>query len=250
MEEQKKVPTIEERLRLYRHSGDTDIRNQLVEDFRPMAAKTARKFARRGAEFEDLYQVALMALIKAIDRFDPDRDLKFTTYAVPTLVGEVKNYLRDHGNTIRLPRTSGEMALRLRAAESALSQQMGRMPTVDELAAELDIPKERVLEILEASNQVSTVSLDGSTEDEDGDTVTSGAWLGFEDEGYAGVERRELLREAMSQLNDEERKIIALRYFGEKTQNETGKALGLSQMYVSRTERKIIEKMRKFVTQG
>lgn len=247
MEHENKTISIEERLKRYAQTGDVAIRDRLMEEFRPMAAKTARKFARRGAEFEDLYQVAMMALLKAIERFDPDRGLKFTTFAVPTLVGEVKNYLRDHSNTIRLPRTSGEMAMRLRAAESALSQQLGRMPTVEELAGELNSTKERVLEIMEASAQISMISLDYTEEDEN---EGSSAWLGFEDEGYEGVERKELLRAAMRHLSQEERDIIRLRYFEEKTQNEVGKELGLSQMYISRTERKVIAKMRKFIEQA
>lgn len=228
-------------LKQYSEDKSRETRNEIAACFTGFAAKTARRFVRQGAEFDDLFQVAQMALLKALERFEPERGLKFTTFATPTIIGELKNYLRDHGNTMHLPRTAAELSGKLRQAEVLLTQELGRAPTVEEMANRLELTQERTLEIMEAIRQTNMVSLDG-VPDEDHDNP--GYWLGAADAGYDEVERRETVRSILEKLNDEERTIITLRFLQEKTQSEVGQVLGMSQMYVSRKERQIIAKLR------
>lgn len=231
----------EQLLNQYSRTRDTALRNELAERFVPLAAKTARKFIKRGAEYDDLFQVAMVALLKALDRYDGERGVKFTTFAVPTMVGEVKNYLRDHSSTLRLPRTSSEALLRMRGAEVALVQRLGRTPTAAEMAQELGETEERVLELLSAANSMQFVSLD-TVPDEDMDSPL--AWLGEEERGYEDVERRELLRAAFAVLNAEERRILTERYLNSRTQSDLAKEMGVTQMYISRREKRIFQKLR------
>lgn len=231
----------EQLLDQYSQTRDLTLRNTLAERFVPLAAKTARKFIKRGAEYDDLFQVAMLALLKALDRYDGGRGVKFTTFAVPTMVGEVKNYLRDHSSTLRLPRTSSEALLRMRTAETSLVQRLGRTPTAAEMASEMGESEERVLELLGAANSMQFVSLDTVPED---DMDTPLAWLGTNEAGYEDVERRELLRAAFAVLDSEERRILTERYLRNRTQNELAKEMGVTQMYISRREKRIFEKLR------
>lgn len=220
-----------------------DVRERLVAAHLPLAEHLARRFAHRGEPLDDLVQVATIGLLKAVDRFNPDRGVEFSTYATPTIVGEIKRYFRDRGWTIRVPRRLQELRLALTNATAELSQQLGRSPTVSELAARLEVSQEHVLEGLDSANAYSTVSLDAP----DGDVEAVGRvadTLGEHDDALSGVEYRESLRPLLAQLDDRDRKILLLRYFAQMTQSQIAEEVGMSQMHVSRLLARTLARLR------
>jgi RNA polymerase sigma-B factor len=209
------------------------IRDELVEMHLPLVEYLARRFRNRGEPLDDLVQVATIGLIKSVDRFDLERGVEFSTYATPTIVGEIKRHFRDKGWAIRVPRRLQELKLSLTKATSELSQRLGRSPTVAELAGHLGMSEEEVLEGLESANAYSAVSLDAPDGgDEDGPAVAD--TLGAEDESLEGVEYRESLKPLLDQLPPREKRILLLRFFGNMTQSQIAADLGISQMHVSR----------------
>jgi RNA polymerase sigma-B factor len=225
----------------YLQSGDPDIKGEIVQRFTPLAAKTAGKFVRQGVEFEDLYQVAMMSLLRAIDRFDVSKGVKFGAFALPTVIGDIKHYIRDYSTAMRMPRTSSELASRLRRAEMELVGSLGRYPTTGELAAHVGVPEDKALEALEAASSMQFMSIDGADNPE-GEQMDS--LFGMEDSGYDRVISRETIRYILKGLKEQERKILVDRYIHGKTQAEMARELGVTQMTVSRMERKIIETLR------
>ncbi|PZS30592.1 MAG: B/F/G family RNA polymerase sigma-70 factor [Pseudonocardiales bacterium] len=210
-----------------------EARDHLVELHLPLVEYLARRFRNRGEPYDDLVQVATIGLIKSIDRFDLDRGVEFTTYATPTIVGEVKRHFRDKGWTIRVPRRLQELKLSLAKATAELSQRQGRSPTVAELAKHLEVSEEEILEGLQSANAYSAVSLDAPDgSDEDSPAVADS--LGAVDEALEGVEYRESLKPLLEQLPPREKKILLLRFFGNKTQSQIAAEIGISQMHVSR----------------
>jgi RNA polymerase sigma-B factor len=219
-------------------SDETDpdrqrIRDELVEMHLPLVQYLARRFRNRGEPLDDLVQVATIGLIKSVDRFDIERGVEFSTYATPTVVGEIKRHFRDKGWAIRVPRRLQELKLALAKATSELSQRNGRAPTVAELAAHLEMSEDEILEGLESANAYSAVSLDApDTGDDDSPAVSDS--LGATDEALEGVEYRESLKPLLEQLPPREKKILLLRFFGNMTQSQIAAELGISQMHVSR----------------
>jgi RNA polymerase sigma-B factor len=219
-------------------SDETDpdrqrIRDELVEMHLPLVQYLARRFRNRGEPLDDLVQVATIGLIKSVDRFDLERGVEFSTYATPTVVGEIKRHFRDKGWAIRVPRRLQELKLALAKATSELSQRNGRAPTVAELAAHLEMTEDEILEGLESANAYSAVSLDApDTGDDDSPAVSDS--LGATDEALEGVEYRESLKPLLEQLPPREKKILLLRFFGNMTQSQIAAELGISQMHVSR----------------
>lgn len=208
-------------------------REQLVRLHLPLVEHLARRFRNRGEPLDDLVQVATIGLIKSIDRYDPGRGVEFSTYATPTIVGEIKRYFRDKGWAVRVPRRLQELRLSLSQATSTLTQDLGRSPTVSELAQHLDITEDEVLEGLESANAYSTVSLDAPDGGlDDGSAI--GDSIGSVDEALEGVEYREALRPLLAQLSERERRILLLRFFGGLTQSQIAEQVGISQMHVSR----------------
>jgi len=203
----------------------------------PLANHLARRYSRR-ADFDDLYQVASFALLKAIDRFDPDRGLAFTSFAVPTIVGELKRYFRDHGWAVRVPRDLQELKLRVDRATEALTTELGRSPTPGELAAATGSTVELVLEALAAKTAHYPDSLDRPI-DEDGDEPF-GRSVGGEDPGYGRAENAAVVERLMRNLSEREREILRLRFEEDLTQAEIAEILGLSQMHISRLIRRSI----------
>ena len=199
----------------------------------PLVQHLARRFRNRGEPYDDLVQVGTIGLIKAVDRFDNERGVEFSTYATPTIVGEIKRHFRDKGWAVRVPRRLQELRLQLTTATSELSQQLGRAPTVAELALRLAISEEEVLEGLESANAYATVPLDEGSDDE-GSSPGYLDTLGEDDEALEGVEYRESLKPLLAQLAPRERHILMLRFFHEKTQSEIAAEVGISQMHVSR----------------
>jgi RNA polymerase sigma-B factor len=214
-------------------SRDPGLRDELIEAHLGLAEYLARRFSNRGEPIDDLVQVASVGLLKAVDRFDPERAVEFSTYATHTIVGELKRHFRDKGWAVRAPRRMQELYLRLGKIVSSLSQEIGRSPTIQELATEAQVSEEEVLEALEAGQAYRFASLDApSPGDEDGDTLS--AHLGEVDSGMEGAEHRAALSPLISRLPQREQTILHLRFFEGLTQSEIAGRLGISQMHVSR----------------
>jgi RNA polymerase sigma-B factor len=219
-----------------------ELRNRLVRMHLPLVEHLARRFRNRGEPLDDLTQVATIGLIKSVDRFDPDRGVEFSTYATPTVVGEIKRHFRDKGWAVRVPRRLQELRLALTTATAELSQQHGRSPTVHELAEKLAISEEEVLEGLESANAYSTLSLDVPDTDDESPAVAD--TLGSEDEALEGVEYRESLKPLLEDLPPREKRILLLRFFGNMTQSQIAQEVGISQMHVSRLLARTLAQLR------
>jgi RNA polymerase sigma-B factor len=221
-----------------------EARDALVEQHLPLVEHLARRFRNRGEPYDDLVQVATIGLIKSVDRFDLERGVEFSTYATPTIVGEIKRHFRDKGWAVRVPRRLQELRLSLASATSELSQKQGRSPTVSELAAHLKITDEEVLEGLESANAYSTLSLDAGDSGSGDEPMPVAETLGVEDEGLEGVEYRESLKPMLEQLPPREKKILMLRFFKNMTQSEIAAEIGISQMHVSRLLARTLAQLR------
>ncbi|MGA5192164.1 RNA polymerase sigma factor SigF [Streptomyces exfoliatus] len=219
-----------------------ELRNRLVRMHLPLVEHLARRFRNRGEPLDDLTQVATIGLIKSVDRFDPERGVEFSTYATPTVVGEIKRHFRDKGWAVRVPRRLQELRLSLTTATAELSQQHGRSPTVHELAERLGISEEEVLEGLESANAYSTLSLDVPDTDDESPAVAD--TLGAEDEALEGVEYRESLKPLLEDLPPREKRILLLRFFGNMTQSQIAQEVGISQMHVSRLLARTLAQLR------
>ncbi|HLZ36217.1 MAG TPA: RNA polymerase sigma factor SigF [Mycobacteriales bacterium] len=219
------------------------VRDELVEMHLPLVEYLARRFRNRGEPLDDLVQVATIGLIKSVDRFDLDRGVEFSTYATPTIVGEIKRHFRDKGWAIRVPRRLQELKLSLTKATSELSQRNGRSPTVTELAQHLGMSEEDVLEGLESANAYSAVSLDAPDGGED-DSPAVADTLGIFDESLEGVEYRESLKPLLERLPPREKRILLLRFFANMTQSQIAAELGISQMHVSRLLARTLAQLR------
>ena len=219
------------------------LRDELVEIHLPLVEYLARRFRNRGEPLDDLIQVATIGLIKSVDRFDLERAVEFSTYATPTIVGEIKRHFRDKGWAIRVPRRLQELKLALTKATSELSQKNGRAPTVGELAAHLGMTDEEILEGLESANAYSAVSLDAPDGGDDDSPAVADS-LGMIDEALEGVEYRESLKPLLEKLPPREKRILMLRFFGGMTQSQIATDLGISQMHVSRLLARTLAQLR------
>jgi RNA polymerase sigma-B factor len=224
-----------------RQDHDRVPREQLIERYLPLARHLARRYKGGNAELDDLNQVAAFALVKAVDRFDPDRGIAFSSFAVPTIVGELKRHFRDHGWVVRVPRDVQELKLKLDRMVAALTGELGRAPTAGELADRTGATVEQVLDALGAASAHYPDSLDRPVNEEGDDGL--GQLLGGEDPGYEEVENVELVDGLLATLPERERLILRLRFEDELTQAEIGRRLGVSQMHVSRLIRKSIARL-------
>lgn len=215
----------------------------LVEGYLPLSRAIARKFAGRGVETEDLEQVAAMALMKAIERFEPQRGLRFSTFATPTIAGEVRNYLRDKGSLMRISRDARSQLYRLQQMRDRLTQDKQREPTMLELAEAMAITPDELLALLDQRDQTEVMSLSAATSTQE-DALLLEERLGRLEEGYERVEQAEWLQWIRSQLTPAEDKLLHLRFFEHQGQRECAKALGVSQMQVSRMERRMLARLR------
>ena len=225
-----------------RRDHDRVSRDELIERYLPLARHLARRY-KRGAELEDLYQVAAFALVKAVDRFDPDRGIAFSSFAVPTIAGELKRYFRDLGWVVRVPRDVQELKLRLDRMVETLTGELGRAPTPGELADRTGASVEDVIEALGAASAHYPDSLDRPVGEDGEDSI--GLLLGDEERGYDHVENVELIDGLLGTLPEREREILRLRFEDELTQAEIGRRLGISQMHVSRLIRQSIAKLQR-----
>ncbi len=220
------------------------IRDELVTMHLPLVHHLANRFRDRGESHDDLVQVGTIGLIKSVDRFDVGRGVEFSTYATPTIVGEIKRHFRDKGWSVRVPRRLQELRLHITRATAELSQELGRSPTVKELAAHLEVSEDDILEGLESAQAYSAMSLDGAGGDSEGGAPALVDTLGSNDEELANVEYRETLRPLLDALPDRERQIILLRFFHNKTQSQIAEEVGVSQMHVSRLLAKSLRTLR------
>jgi RNA polymerase sigma-B factor len=225
------------------HPSRARLRDDVIEAWLPLAQHLANRFAGRGEPMEDLVQTAAVGLIKAVDKFDPERGVEFAAYAIPTIIGEIKRHFRDRTWDIRVPRRLQELRLSLSEATSTLMQRLGRSPTVADLAAHLEVSEEEVLEGLEGARAYNAVSL--STPTTDGDRATElGDLLGAEDGEFELAELRVALGPALAALDPREQRILTLRFYGNMTQSQIAEQIGVSQMHVSRLLARALAKLR------
>lgn len=238
----------QELLRRIKQHGDQAAREELITRYLPLVKSLARRFASRGQPVEDLVQVGAIGLIKAIDRFDLDRGVELSTYATPTILGEIKRYFRDKGWAVKVPRALQDLNVRLNRVMEQLTTDLSRSPTIAELAATAGASEEEVVEALESGRAYSSVSIFGSgAEDEESAGLLD--TLGMEEEAYEIFEQRRLLAPAMERLDPRERLILHLRFFEGMTQTQVAARVGISQMHVSRLIRKSIDNLRQFMTE-
>ncbi len=220
-----------------------ECREELVRLHLPLVDHCARRFTNRGEPFEDLVQVGTIGLIKSVDRFDAGRGVEFSTYATPTILGEIKRYFRDKGWAIRVPRRLQELRMSLTTATALMSQELGRSPTPRELAEHLGLGVEEVMEGLESSNAYSTLSLDAG-DDTGGAGPSMLDQLGEDDAALGHVEIRESVRPLIEGLPARERRILLLRFFRGMTQSQIADEIGVSQMHVSRLLNRTLDQLR------
>ena len=233
--------TVNELLRRYKETGDIAIRNQIAEKYLYIADILAKKFVGRGVEYDDLKQVAAFALLRGIDRFDPELGMQFTTFITPTITGEIKNYFRDKSRMVKIPRRLSEISLAVKNFAVQYEAENGIKPSVRTIAQTLKLSEEEVVQALEVGG---TLSLDSMAGGEDNEEKSLYALLADDDDQYESFETKEALRAAMQDFSDTEKKLIKFRYVDELSQSETAKRLGVSQMFVSRMERKLLLKLK------
>ncbi len=218
-------------------------RDGLVHLHLPLVEHCARRFRNRGEPYEDLVQVGTIGLIKSIDRFDTSRGVEFSTYAAPTVIGEIKRHFRDKGWAIRVPRRLQELRMLINTSTADLNQSLGRSPTAAELAQQIGCSVEEILEGLESSNAYSTLSLDVDPDTDDGRPARL-ELLGMTDTGLEHVELRESIKPLLDRLPEREKQILILRFFANLTQSQIAHEIGISQMHVSRLLARTLEAMR------
>jgi RNA polymerase sigma-B factor len=230
----------------YKEEPSNQNRNSIVDKYLYLAEIISKKFINRGIDYEDIYQVACVALIKAVERFNVDKGVKFVSFATPTIIGEIKRFFRDKGAVIRIPRRIYEIYQKVNHAREHLTQELNRTPKVNEIAGYLNISEESVLEIVESWNAYNMQSFDQNAFNDD--DLELHETIGDEDSSFERIENMDFLKKSMDKFNQAEKEFISLRYFENKTQKEIADKFQVSQMYISRLERKILEKFRKILT--
>lgn len=218
-------------------------REDLVHLHLPLVEHCARRFRNRGEPFEDLVQVGTIGLIKSVDRFESERGVEFSTYATPTIIGEIKRHFRDKGWAIRVPRRLQELRLQISTTTAELTQNLGRSPTTRELAERLGCTVEEIIEGMESGNAYSTLSLDATDDREDAGGSMLDA-LGIDDPNLEHIEVRESIKPMLDQLDPREKRILVLRFFKNMTQTQIAEEVGISQMHVSRLLTRTLDQMR------
>lgn len=235
---------INELFKLYKESGDDSIRNQIAEHYLYIAEILAKKFVGRGVDYDDLYQIAAMSLIRGIERFDPAQGVQFSTFITPTIAGEIKNYFRDSSRMVRVPRRLGELNLAIRKFSIEYEKEKGEKPKLQTIAKALNLAEEDVVKALEVGGTISLDGMVANSDDENENKSLYGVLASGEDV-YERFETKDALVSAMQDFSEEEKLLIQCRFVDELSQSETALRLGgKSQMYVSRMERKLLEKLK------
>jgi RNA polymerase sigma-B factor len=228
----------------WRRSGDRQARDELIERFLPLARKLARRYVQSSEPYEDLVQVASLGLVKAVERFDPERGFAFSSFAVPTIVGELKRYFRDTAWALHVDRGAQERARKISDAQQKLSSKTGRIPTVDDLAQYMEMSQEEVLEGLQTAEAYGAVSLDAPLSSEDDEESSRLDSIGEDDERLGLVDDHATIFAAARHLPAREREILYLRFGEDLTQSEIAERVGVSQMQVSRLLRRSLQRLR------
>ena len=234
--------SVETLLIAYHRDGDEQAREQVLVELMPLVRALATRYAGRGEALEDLVQVGSIGLIKAVDRFDIDRGVDISSYAVPTIVGEIRRHFRDKAWAMHVPRRLKELSVRLSRVLDQLTNELGRSPTIAELAKAVDVEEEDVIDALDSTNAYSTRSLQAPFEDGGDDYLADK--LGTDDTGFAEVEDGAFVAAGLDALDERERRIVELRFFEEMTQSQIAAEIGISQMHVSRLLRHALATMR------
>ena len=237
-----KSRSVESLLIAYHRGGDESARESALVELMPLVRALASRYAGRGEPLEDLVQVGSLGLIKAFDRFDVDRGVDFTSYAIPTIVGEIRRHFRDKAWAMHVPRRLKELSLKLSRTLDELTTELGRSPTIAELALAIGVEEEDVLDALDSANAYTTRSLHAPYEDGGDDSLADK--LGTEESGYAEVEDGALVAAGLDGLDERERQIVELRFFEEMTQSQIAAEIGISQMHVSRLLRRALATMK------
>lgn len=232
-----------ELFRRFKEEGDMDAREKLVMSHLNLVRFIANKFKNRGEPIDDLIQVGYLGLLKAIDRFDPSRGLEFTTFATPTIMGEIKRHFRDKGWSVRVPRRLQELSAKVNQATDTLTSQLQRSPTIAEIADYLDATVDEVLEAMESSSAYSSVSLEAPSGADDDDTPSVIDRYATEDSDLAFTDDRIIFEEALASFSPRERDVIEMRFLKGMTQIEIAEKLGISQVQVSRLLRRTLKKI-------
>ena len=231
----------------YRRTHDQALRNEIVEKYLYIAAVLAKKFVGRGVDYDDLYQVASLALIKGVERFDETLGLQFSTFITPTITGEIKNYFRDHSRLVHLPRKVSELRVGIKNETAKFFAEEGRKPTAKELAKRLGVSEEEILKCAEAGG---VISLDKHVESDENGNMSFHEVLSDDSDVFEEIENRDAVRAALAELGEEEKLLVKYRFGQELSQVETAKRLGVSQMNVSRSERKILQKLKTILSKS
>lgn len=231
----------------YRQTKSVDLRNALVEKYLYMVDILIRKYLNKGVEYDDLYQVGAMALVSAVERFDPEKGYEFSSFATPTILGEIKKYFRDKEWTLKVPRRQKEIALKIPTAKEELYEKLNRTPTVAEISVHLGYSEEEILQAMESSRAYGTYSLNQTFDEagEDGEGSILEKYTAMEEAGYNRFETAELINSAIAKLSEDEKAVFRWRFLENKTQAEIAQKLGVSQMTVSRTEKAIKQRFLK-----
>jgi RNA polymerase sigma-B factor len=232
-----------------RRSGDPELRAYLIERHEGLVRHVARDYMSRGESYEDIVSVGHVGLIHAVDRFDPERGTKFATFAVPTIKGEMQRHFRDRTWGLRVPRRIQELSMQARKLSEELAQQLGRAPNYAELALELGVTEEDVIEAMEVGRQYELLSIEDGGSNEDGNNGLAAIdRAGEEDEALENIGARDEITKALRQLPPREQVIVVLRFFREMTQQEVGERLGISQMHVSRLQARALRRLRQIMS--
>lgn len=232
---------------MYQNTGDIALRNEIVEKYLYMVDILIRKYLNKGVEYDDLYQVGAMALVSAVERYKPEKGFEFSSFATPTILGEIRKYFRDKEWTLKVPRRHKEIAAKIPKAKEELSEKLGRIPTPTEIAVHLAIPVDDILHAMESSKAYETKSLNQTYSElgEEGGNAFLEKFTAIEDTGYKSIELAEVIKNALNVMDESEKKIFRKRFIENMTQSEIAKELGVSQMTVSRTEKNIRGKFAK-----
>lgn len=230
---------------LYAATPTIELRNQIVEEYLYMVDILIRKYLGKGVEYDDLYQVGALALVSAVERFDPSKGFDFKSFATPTILGEIKKYFRDKQWSLKVPRRMKEIASKVQEVKGTLSVELGRTPSIDEIAEATGFSSEQIMQAMESAKAYGTYSLDSASLTDDGDENPLEQYIGFEDSGFERVELKEIISNVLDSFSDTYRFIFKERFIENKSQATIAKELGVSQMTISRAEKSIIEQFRK-----
>lgn len=230
----------------YKDNPTIDKRNEIVEKYLYMVDILIRKYMGKGVDYDDLYQVGAMALVSAVERFDPSKGFEFSSFATPTILGEIKKYFRDKQWSLKVPRRLKEIASKVTESKEALYAKYQRNPTAEEIAEYTGYTVEQIIEALESSQAYGTYSLDKTFDDagEDGESPFLERYTGFDEAGYERVETSEIIKKVMDTFSDQYKTIFRERFINDRSQSDIARELGISQMSVSRAERNMISRFR------